>query len=114
MDSDERREDEEDQSLDGRECGPAEYFAHHDHAAADRRGQYGKQKTILAVFNHRHHGEDAGEEHDHDERAGIKICEVMLVATGAAERCAEARSNHQPEDHGRSDDAYHATTLAVE
>ena len=83
MHTDRRRENQEDQTLQRCQRRSAENFAQHDDRAADRRNQHREQKSFFAIFNHRHHGKDGGEEHDHDQRAGKEELQVMLAA-GAA------------------------------
>ena len=103
-------------SLRRRQGRAAEHLAQDDDRAAHRRHQHGKQEAFFAVLNHRHHGKDGSEEHDHDESAGEKIVEIVL-ATGRsvrAKRGAEARANHKPEEQRRSDDADHTRALPVE
>ena len=113
VNSEHRREHEKDEALQGSQRRSAEHLAQHDHRAADRRHQHREQKAFFAVFDHRHHGEDGGEQHDHDQRAGEEVVEVMLASRAArAERRAEARADHQPEQQRRSDDADHPAAFA--
>ena len=116
MHSSERRENQKDHALDCRERGAAHHLAEHNRGARHGRDEHGKQKPFLAVFDHRHHGEDGSEEHDHDQRAGIKIIQVMLLAGSAAgaKRSSESRADHQPEHQRRRQHADHARGLAVE
>ena len=111
-----RREDEEDQSLDRRERRPAQNLAQHNRGTRHRRHQHGKQKALLAVLDDRHHGEDRSEEHDHDQRAGVEVVEIMLLPrpTARTKRSAEPRADHQPENQWRREHSNHPCRLPVE
>src|ERR1035441_9832565 len=52
-------------------------LAQYDDGAAYRRHQDGKQEPFFAVLNHRHHGKDGCEEHDHDQSAREEIVEIV-------------------------------------
>ncbi len=95
-----RSEDQEDEPLRGRQGRTAQHLAQYDDGAAHGRNQDGKQETLFAVLDHRHHGKDGGEEHNHDESAGKEIIEIMLAAGRAvgAKGSAEAGADHDPEE----------------
>src|SRR5579864_44841 len=99
MNSGERGENKEKQTLDRRESGSAEHLAEHDGRSRDRRDKNGQQETFFAVLNDRHHGEDRGEEHDQDQSTRVEVVEIMLLASaGRLERGAEAGAQYEPED----------------
>ena len=85
-----RRKHKEDEALDGGKRGAAQHFSQHDRRARDGSDQNRQQESFFTIFDHRHHGEDAGEQDNHDQRAGIKVIQVVLL-TGGATR-AERRS----------------------
>ena len=102
--------------LRGSERGASENFSQNDGRPRNGRDQNRKQEAFLAVLDDRHHGEDAGEQHDHDERTGIKIVQIMLLAlrVAGAEGCSEAGAEHDPEHQRGCDHADDATALPVE
>ena len=110
------REHQKDETLQRRQRRSAQHFAEHDHGAAHRRDQHREQEALFAVLDHRHHGEDGGEEHDHGQRAGKEVVKIMLAAGGpaGAKRAAKAGADHDPEEQRRGDDAHHARALPVE
>src|SRR5271155_352958 len=112
----EGREDQEDHSLERSERGAAEDLAEDDGGARYRSHHDGEQEAFFAVLDERHHGENRGEEDDHDESAGVEIIHVVLLALAGAgaERSAEAGADHYPEDQRRGQNANYARLLAVE
>ncbi len=116
VNSEQRRDYEEEHALQGCQRGAAQNLAQHDHRAMHRGHQHGEQKALVAILDQRHHGEDRGEEHDHHQRTGEEEVEIVLAASGdrIAKGIAEAGSDDDPEDQGRGDDANHTAEVAVE
>ena len=116
MDPDQGSEGEEDQSLKRGERSPAQHFAQHNRGTRHRRHQHRQQETFFAIFDDRHHGEDRSEQHDHDQRAGIEVIQIVLLSGGisGSKRTAEAGADDYPEQQRRSDHAHHAGALAIE
>src|SRR5262249_28513530 len=55
------------------------------------------------------------EQHDHDQRAGKEVLEIVLVrACRAAERTAESRTQQDPEQQRRHNDSDHPRPLPIE
>src|ERR1017187_2426437 len=116
MYSQRRSEDQENDSLRGRQGCATQHLAQNDHRTAYRRYPHRKQKGLFSVLNHRHHGEDRSEEHNHDESAREEIIEIVLAPgpSVGAKGGTETGANHQPEEQRRSDDTDHTRALAVE
>src|SRR6202035_710398 len=92
----ERSEDEEDNPLNSGESGAPENLAENDCGARDWGDQHREQESFFAVFNHRHHSENRGEEDDHNQGAGIEIIAVVLLtlASAGAKRGAESGADY--------------------
>jgi hypothetical protein len=80
VDSDQRGEGEKDQPLNRRKRRTSQNFAQNDRGAWNGRDQHREQEAFFAVFDHRHHGEDRSEQYDHDQRAGIEVIQIVLLA----------------------------------
>src|SRR5208282_6552112 len=113
--ADERREDQENQSLGGGERGAAQDFSQNNGRARHRRHQHRKQKTFVAVLDYRHHGENRGEEHDHHQRSGIEIIQIVLLAGGLSgtKRRSETAAEDDPEQKWRNNYAHHTRALTI-
>ena len=116
MYADQGSESQKDQALNRRQRGAAQHLAQHDRRARHRSHQHRQQKAFLAVFDHRHHGEDRSEQHDHDQRARIKIIQIVLLSGRVAgtKRTAKAGPDDHPEQQRRRDDSHDASALAIE
>ena len=115
VDADERREQEEDKSLQKRERSPAENLSANNAAGGDRRDKDGLEKSFPPVFDDRDGRENGREKHDQDECARIKIFEIThAVRRGAnAEGRTDTRANDKPKDQRGEERADNAIALPV-